>query len=284
MKKNWLVIAVLTVAVAALGGFVYFQPRGGVPEGHALSTLRTGEVRHIRIERGEALAIVLEKKQDRWLISAPLAAPADDFHVQRLLAILDARTPNRLAATDLARFDLAPPKATLTIDGQAFGFGAINPVTREQYVLAADAVYPVVLNYGAALPADVSQLIAKQLFDQHEAPARFAFGAFAVELQDGKWRMSPPVGEPGQDDFNRWVDAWRHASALRAEPHDRRKPQEEITIELSDRKSLVLGILQREPEFVVARPDRNLQYVFALETGRRLLSPPGLKPVVSGKR
>lgn len=283
MKRNWLAIAALLLAVAALGGVVYFKPRDGDAVGHALSSLRPGDAQQVRIERGDAPVIVLDRRNGGWFISAPFIAPAEDFHVQRLLAILDARASSRFAATDLARFDLAPPRTSLRIDGHVFGFGAVNAVTREQYVLAGDAVYTVVLNYGAALPADASQLIARQIFEQHEVPARFAFAAFTVEQQDGKWRLAPPTAEVSQDDFNRWVESWRHASALRAEPYDQRKPQEEIAIALGNGGTLSLGILQREPEFVLARPDNKLQYVFTAETGRRLLTPPGSKPV-SGRK
>jgi hypothetical protein len=199
--------------------------------------------------------------------------------VQRLLAILDARASNRLPAEDLTRFELAPPRARLTIDQQSFDFGAINTVTREQYVLTRDAVYTVILNYGAALPPDAFTLIARRLFESDEPVTRFVFGAFTLEQQDGKWRMTPPQDDLSQDDLQRWAGAWRHASALRAEPYDQRQPQEELHLELASGKRVTLGVLQRTPEFVLARPDIKLQHVFTAETGQRLLTPP-----VSGKR
>lgn len=279
MQRNWIALAVLLTIVAALGALAYFKPRGAGTGGHALSTLRPADAMSIRIERGEEPVIALEKREGRWRISAPLAADADDFHVQRVLAILEARPANRLAAVDLARFELAQPRAKLTIDGQSIAFGAINAVTREQYVLAGDAVYSVVLNYGAALPADVSKLIAKQPIGEHEVPVRLAFGKFLLEKHAGAWRLSPSTGDAAQDDLNRWVDAWRHAYALRAEPYDGRTPQEEIAIELSGGEKLTLGILQQEPEIILARPDRKLQYVFSAEAGKRLLTPPGEAPV-----
>jgi hypothetical protein len=278
MKRSWLAIAALLLVVAALAAAVQFRPRDSTPDGYALSSLRAAEARQIRIERGSAPAIVLDRRGDRWMISAPIAAAAEEFHVQRLLAILDARASGRLPPDDLARFELAPPRARLTINDQVFGFGAINTVTREQYVLAAGAVYTVILNYGAALPAEVSQLIARRLFDAHEKASRFALRDVQLEMQDGAWRLTPPQGEASQDDFHRWVDAWQHASALRAEPYDQRKPLEEVRIDLAGGGSLLLGVLQHEPELVLARPERKLQYVFTAETGRRLLTPPGQKP------
>ena len=48
----------------------------------------------------------------------------------------------------------------------------------------------------------------------------------------------------------------------------------EIKIEFKDGRKLSLGILQREPELVLLRPDQKLQYAFFAETAKRLLAPP----------
>lgn len=275
MKKQWLVNAFLLIAVAAVAAIAYFAPWQAAEKDGALATLRAADASRIRIERGDAPAIELEKRDDRWLLTAPLAAPADAFQVERLLAILGARSSGRLPAVDLARFGLDPPRVRLTVDGQTYAFGAINEVMREQYVLAAGAVHAVELRYGAAVPTHVSALIAKQLLDADEVPVRFETRSYTVALEDGRWRISPAAGDPGQDDLNRWVDGWRHALALSAAPHDDRPVQEEVRIALKDGRRITVGVVQREPEFVMRRPDRALQYVFATESAKRLLMPPG---------
>jgi hypothetical protein len=277
MTRSWLLNTALLIVVVALGGFIYLRPRSDEPVGYPLSTLQAGAAGKIRLERTGRAPVTLERKDDLWFITAPFGAPAEPFQVQRLLSILDARASHRLAATDLARFDLDRPVARLTVDSQTFSFGAVNALTREQYVLTGNTVYPVELRYGAELPADAAQLVRRQLFARDEEPARFEFSNFTVASADGKWSVEPAPADLSQDDVNRWVDDWRLASALHAEPYAGGKAVGAIKVEFKDGRKITLDILQREPELVLLRPDQNLQYSFFAETARRLLSPPGQK-------
>lgn len=277
MTRSWLLNAALLAVVAALAAFIYLKPKHDESGTFPLSTLKADKITQLRLERAARPPVVLEKTGGQWLITAPIAARADPLQVQRLLAIVDARTSSRIAATDLARFDLDRPVARLTVDSQTFSFGTINTVAREQYVLTGNTVYPVELRYGAALPADVTQLISKQLFADGEVPVVFEFSDFAVRTADGKWTVTPAPADLSQDDINRWVDDWRLASALRVEPHGKGKAMGKIKVEFKDGRKLTLGIMQREPELVLLRPDQNLQYSFFAQTAKRLLSPPGQK-------
>ncbi len=275
MKKSWLVNAALLIAVVALGWLAYLKPRSDEPVTYPLSALKAGDVGKIHLERTGRTPVVLEKKAGLWFITAPLAAPAEPLQVQRLLAILDARASNRLGTSDLARFDLDRPAARLTVDAQSFSFGTVSTTASEQYILTGDAVYTVGLGYGAALPADFTQLIRRQLFADGEVPMRFEFSDFAVNNTDTKWVVTPmPSTELSQDDINRWVNDWRLASAVRVEPSGKGKMLGEIKVEFKDGRKLTLGILQREPELVLLRADQNLQYSFFAQTAKSLLSPP----------
>jgi hypothetical protein len=275
MKRSLWLNALLLVAVAGLGLFVYLRPKSDAPAEHALSALKPEEVGSIRIEREGAAAVVLERKQDAWFLVAPLAARADDFAVQRLLAIVQAKAAHRLAATDLARFDLERPQARLIIGGQSFAFGMVSEVAREQYVLTGNAVYAVDPRYGMALPGNAAALISRRLLAPGEVPVRIEVSGFSVTQRDGRWVLAPAPGESSQDDLNRWVDEWRLATALRVEPYAKGKIQGEIKLQLKNGGKLALGVLSREPELVVLRPDEKLQYHFVAEVAKRLLAPPG---------
>lgn len=275
MKRSLWLNALLLVAVAGLGLFVYLRPKSDAPAEHALSTLKPEDIGSIRIEREGAAAVVLERKQDAWFLVAPLAARADDFAVQRLLAIVQAKAAHRLAATDLARFDLERPQARLMVDGQSFAFGVVSEVAREQYVLTGNAVYAVDPRYGMALPGNAAALISRRLLAPGEVPVRIEVSGFSVTQRDGRSVLAPAPGESSQDDLNRWVDEWRLATASRVEPHAKGKPRGEIRLEFKDGTRLALGILAREPELVLLRPDERLQYHFFAEVAKRLLSPPG---------
>lgn len=273
-RASWL-NALLAVVVAALGTWAYFKPARDAPVAHPLSALKSSEVASLHIERPGAASISLEKKAGAWVMTAPFAARGDESRVRRLLEILEAKSAHRLAATDLSRFELDRPQARVTIGRQAFSFGMVNAVTREQYLLTDGTVFTVNPNYGTALPAHPAEMASPRLLGPAEKPVRFESKAFAVAQRDGKWTQTPAAKDLSQDDFLRWVELWQLAAAARVEPYVKGKPLETIRIQLKDGATLPLGVLAREPELVLLRSDEKLQYHFRPELAKRLLSPPG---------
>lgn len=272
-RAGWL-NAALAAVIVALGVFLYLRPGKNAAVEYPLSGLKAREVRSLRIERAGAVSVVLARKEDTWFIEAPIAARADESRVMQLLAVVEARTAHRLPAGDRGRFGLEPPQARVIADGQPFSFGLVNDITREQYVMAGDAVYALHPRYGAALPESAVQLASRQLFGPGEAPARIALGDFTVEQRDGKWTLAPRAADLSQDDYIRWVDEWRLASALGVEPAPAARARDKITIQLKNGGELTLGVISREPELVLARSDEKLQYRFGAALAKRLLSPP----------
>jgi hypothetical protein len=298
MRRTWLTLLVLALAVAGLGLFVYSSQRDA-PEGeaHAISALKTADVKRVRVEvaaAGQAAegnaksssttqrvasadAIELERTEQGWRMTAPVAARAEAAQVDRLLGILDARSVARYPARDLGRYGLDRPLVSLVLNDERFSLGGINTVTQEQYVLAGDAVYAVPLAQRVAVPRNAESLLARSLFAPGEAPVRFELEAFTASLHEGKWTFAPLEEEPGPDERNGWVAAWRQATATRVVPHDGREPASNVTVTLEDGRTLALGVLRREPELVLLRPDERLQYHFFADVGKRLLSPPAVK-------
>ena len=273
MKGRLWLNAALLAAVAALALFAYFKPQKSEPE-HRLSALKAADVRHIRIDVAGSPPLVLERTASDWKLTAPVAARADSFQTQRLLALLDATAKDRLPAAGLARFDLNEPYARVTVDQQTFSFGAVNQMSREQYVQTQDGVYLVPLRYGAALPKSALQLVSRQLFAADEAPVAFEFREFSLAQQDGKWVMAPAAADMSQDDINRWIDEWRLATALGVQAADNRKPLTTIKVRLKNGSDLTLAVLQREPDLTLARSDQPFAYQFAAGIAQRLLAPP----------
>jgi hypothetical protein len=275
-RAAWL-NAALALIVAALGAFFYLRPARDSAVEYPLSALKASEALSLRIERAGATPVVLEKKLGGWFITAPIAARADEVRVQQLLAIAEARSSHRLPSAERERFGLEPPSARVIVDGQAFSLGLVNELTREQYVLAGDAVYTVHPRYGAALPAGALQMASRQLFAADEAPQRIALRDFTVEQRDGKWTLAPRAGDLSQDDLIRWVDEWRLASALSVEPRSAVRAREEIAIQLKSGGRFTLGVVAREPELVLTRSDEVLQYRFGAAVAKRLLIPPAVR-------
>lgn len=276
MTRGWLLNGVLLAAVAALAAFVMLRPHSDGTSLHRLTTLQGDKVSTVRLERSGDPPLVLQRKQGKWWLIEPISARADSFQVERMLGILEANVAHSTPAQDLARFGLDRPLIRLIIDGTQVDFGSVNTVTREQYVHALGMVHAVALRHGAALPAGAAQLVSKQPFDPDETPVRMAFPNFTIAQDGGRWQISPSPGDVSQDDINRWLDGWRHASALRTEPYaGSSEPLERVEIEMRSGTSLTLHVLQKSPELILGRPDEGLRYHFGAEAAKRLLSPPG---------
>jgi hypothetical protein len=274
MRKTWITLGVLLVMVLALGLWAWLKPPPSRTATHALSALKTADARTLRVQRKGKTLAVLEKRNGAWFMTEPHKAPADDFQVLRLLGVLEAKSPLQYPPTDLTKFELDAPQTEIIINDQRFAFGAINAVTREQYVLAQNQVFPLELRFGAAVPADANALLRRSVFAAGDTPLRFEFDAFTVATDSKKWITTPPAGDVSQDDYNHWVAQWREGSGLRAEPADARKPVSEIRVTLKDGAKVTLGVLQTAPELVLRRADLGVQFVFVGDVGKRMLSPP----------
>lgn len=277
MKGRAALNLALLAAIIALALFAYYKPQKGEPE-HKLSAIKAADATSIRIEIAGSPPIALARTGADWNLTAPLPARADSLQVQRLLEILDATARDRFPATGLARYDLNEPPARLTINQQTFGFGAVNEMSREQYVLTQDGIYPVSLRYGTLLPRTVHQLISRQLFGADEAPVAFRFDDFRLEQRDGKWQLTPPGADLSADDVTRWVDEWRLAGALAVLPASNRKPLTVVKVTLKAGTEISVAVLQRDPQLVLARSDGPFEYQLSAGAAKRLLSPPAAEP------
>jgi hypothetical protein len=293
--RSWATLLALFAAVLGLGLWVYYKGERQPDAAYALSALRAHDVKRVRFERpqrspGEGTgapgttqepatssAVVLERTAADWRIVAPFPARADSFQVERMLSILDARSGARYRADDLPRYGLDRPLAVVTLQDQTFAYGAINTMTREQYVLTRDQVYLVPLAYVTGLPRDVDSLLAKQILGAGEAPARFELPGFSVTHADGRWTLSSASNDASADERHAWVDRWRHATALRT-ARSGAHPPVDIRVHLEDGRTIDFGIVQRDTELVLLRHDEGIEYHFPADAGRRLLSPPGAQP------
>jgi hypothetical protein len=191
VRKSWIPLGVLCACVAALGLFVWLKPPAQRQPQHHVSTLKSADARTLRVMRKGKLLAALEKRGTEWFVTEPVRAPADASQVARLLAVLEARSNTRYAPEGAAKFELVAPQAELTINDQRFAFGAINNVTRDQYVLTRDQVYPLELRFGAAIPNDAAALLRRTPLATGDTPQRFEFGAFTVAYDGKKWITTP---------------------------------------------------------------------------------------------
>lgn len=279
MRRRAFVNVALAMLVAGLALFFHLRPRPDAAPQLALSALDPEQVTRIRVERG-ATPLVLEKRDGQWYLDAPYRARADAFRARQLLDLLRAQPSRRLAATDLARFDLDHPATRVVFDERPIAFGTVNELSNEQYVGTGDGVFLIPLRYAAALPQDAKDVTGRQLFGPGETPVSIAVDGVEMALQDGIWRLHPETPGLSQDDLNRWGDDWGGAASLLTQQGaaTTKGKGNAITVKLKNGKTVALTIVQREPELVLRREDEGLQYHFSAAVGKRLLTPPAADP------
>ncbi|HTP96335.1 MAG TPA: DUF4340 domain-containing protein [Burkholderiales bacterium] len=266
----------LALVVLALAGAIYFKP-DPKPVALRVSTLAPAEIGHIEIAREGQAPIVLERGARGWALRGPFTARADVLRTQRLLEILDARSTTRLDAGDPGRFDLDKPQVKLSLGAQTFSFGTVNPLTGEQYVATQGAVYLLALRYAAALPRQPEDMISRRPLADDEQPIGFELRDFSVTQSDGKWLLQPSSAALSQDDFNRWVDDWRFASATQVQPSPGAAAGERIRVALKDGRGIVFTVVKREPDLLVERDDERLRYRIPAASAKTLLAPPAAR-------
>jgi Domain of unknown function (DUF4340) len=281
MKLGWVVNLLLLVGVIGLGVYVWHRGNQPAEPSYKLSAQTASAATKISVAMKKGGSYALEKRDNAWYLIAPLQARADQTQVQRVLDLLAATSKEQMPATELKRFDLDAPPVSVTVDGQTFAFGTINPLTQEQYIATGNNVYLVQSYYASQVPVSADRMLAHNLFRQGETPAAFTFKSFNLTQKDGKWTVTPAPAEekdrPSQDELNRWVDDWRFASSLSTQPAASKPATETISVKLSDGKTLDFSVLSKEPELVLVRKDEKLEFHFSGEMSKRLLQP------VSGK-
>ncbi len=273
MKARLLLNIALAAAVIALALAVWLDP---APQASAypLSGLEPETVRQIRIDKPGQAAVVLEKTAAGWRLAAPFAARADAIRPERLLALLSVTSPERFAATDLARFELDKPLLTLTLGSQRFAFGGLNPLSQQQYVATGGNVFLIDPQLASDAYVKAADFAAKNLLAPNEQPIGFDLPERKLERDgNGKWSAIPPLPDVTQDGFNRFADEWRNASALLVQPYDGSKPLRGLRLHFADGRGLNLAVIQERPDFVLLREDEKLQYHFLPQMAERLLQP-----------
>lgn len=285
MKRSLLVNAVLALLVLGLGLWMTLKPGDKGPEDFPLSAQKPAEVDRITIRRQGLPEFVLEKRDGAWRQSAPFAARAESSQTGRLLDLLAARSQQKLPATDLARFELDKPFATVTLGKDTFAFGTVNTLTSEQYVLSGDAVYLVSPVFGYGLPTREDSLASHRLLGDDEVPAGVEVPGAKLTQQDGKLLLTrtdtadaTKSEPPSQDDLSRWLEGWRYASALAVQKLKDAPTGEPLRVSLKGDRTVEFVIVARSPDVKLFRRDENMLFTLSREQGASLLALPGRRP------
>jgi len=287
MKARWLLNLLLLALIAGIAAFIYLRPTVEVANNttHELSALKLADFNRISIESPTKAATVFEKTDGYWHLTQPYKARADQRLVQRILTIVAAKSQEKFAADDLARFGLDKPRLKLKLDNEEFLFGTHNPVTEEQYILYKDAVYMLPASYEENAQIQLVEFLDKSPIKPSEVIVGFDFSHLEqweesrlnVDMVNGKWTASAPEAKITQNEMNEWFDAyWTHMSVQSVEPYtpDRKQTLPSFEVKMKDGSKVHFDKLQESPELILGRPDEGMQYHITQDIGFTLLNPP----------
>ncbi len=274
----------LLVATAILVLVAVLEPgKRKVPVAPALTERRAAQVRDVLIPRRNGKSIRLARRRDGWWMETPYRVRARAQRAKALAGLVEARSEASYPAAQLKLADLQldPPRAELQLDGKRFLFGGTDPIRYRRYVRLGDRVHLTADLQYHHLVASATDFVDTALLGPHAEPIAIRLPNLALELVDGRWRLSPPQPDASADAFQALVDEWRYARAEAVEPYAAGASLGTIEIRLkADGPPLRLGIARRAPALVLARPELGLAYRFPPATAQGMLSltPPGSEP------
>ncbi len=293
MKNRWILNLVMLAVVAGLVAFLYLRPKASndEPSLHEVSALKLADFTAIKAEFPAKVPTSFEKIDGLWRMTSPYKTRADQISVQRILAIIAAKSKEKFPATDLEKYGLDKPqlklKLTKATGEEIFSFGTFNSVTEEQYVGYKDAVYLLSGGYAEAATSQPIELIEKTPLTKNETKqiAGFDFSkleqwqanALNVDVADGKWKTNEPKAKITQNEMNEWLDfSWKQAQAKQVELYT---PDHKITypsfdVKLKDGKKVHFDKIQEAPDLLLGRPDEGIMYHFSNDVGFNMLNPP----------
>jgi hypothetical protein len=267
MSTRALLNLVLLLAALGLALVAYFKP--GVQPVDAplpiITGLAPGEAGSITVERLNRDPLTFSKRDGRWfLLADKRELPAADFQVQALLRLLEASATHHYPAgsLDLASLGLKPPQARVVMDGVDFRFGSTEALENRRYVQVADTVYLIDDQYQHLLNADWPNFVSRQMLEGRGAITRLELPDMTLTYSDdAHWRLDPAKEGVGADALQTLVENWQNATALLTRRYEGGAAGETVTVETrGNDEPLVLRIVARTPDLVLARPDWGIQY------------------------
>ena len=266
MQRQTLNIA-LAVAALGLGAAVVIGQKKE-DQGPPLTPITAATLDHVTLEHPGETTVELERKDGRWKITKPVVTDADPFEVNAFidLAKLEVKNSLETSAVSLKELGLEPAAYTVTLNGQKLLFGAQEPIQSRRYILTNGKVALVDDPPAEALDANYSDLVSRALLPLGSEIQSIALPDLSIaKSPDGKsWALTPDNADASSDSRQKLIDAWKNAKAM----WNASLPKEDVkgdlvSVTLKDGSTLKFVVTQRDPQFVMARPDLGVSYTLS---------------------
>ncbi len=266
----------LACLVLLLLGLTYFRP--GKHAGMDMPLIGdAAALKDLRISLAGQPEIHLVLDQGHWRMLAPQKFPADEALMQGLLDSLGVAVTDRFpaAGADLSKYGLDKPLAKLWLGGAEYDFGAVQPVSKQRYLLHGDTVLLVddYLFYRVA-HASWWWLDKRLLPEGARITALQLPHATVTQDAKGGWQIAPADKSLPPAALQTFVTAWQDIYAMGVAPIGKGKPQGELAFALAGVKDPVRFQILDDPDYLVlARPDLGIEYQLDVSQAETLLAP-----------
>lgn len=277
LSSRVLVNVVLLLLAAGLALLLWLDPwRKPPPERQRLSGIDPTRLQRLRIEAPDRPAIELVRRGSAWRLVAPFDLPANRDRVASVAGLTAATVHDAFRAdgNDLRQFGLDPPEARVLMDGHEFLFGGSEPLNGWRYVRYGADVHLISDAFSYYLLATAAAFVDPAPIGADARPVGFSLPGSSLRLENGRWRFEPPQAAPSPDAGEKLADAWRSARAASVRRLDPDLDwNQTVLVELEGQsRPLRFRVARLGHEWVLGRPEWQVQYHFPAQAGRGLLA------------
>jgi hypothetical protein len=285
MQKRWLLNVVLLLIVLILATMALLKWKSDAPPViDTFTLLDKKKVQHIVISRTDAeqvSEIVLQKQAEEWFIRSPLQLSANQFRIDSILQFLTTKHYQKLnTSLNLAQLGLEQPAIRLSVDNVKLDLGVKSPFNDgRRYVLFNNKAYLVIDTISYFLTGDAALFANLSPLGNQPEIVSLSLPHLSLQLQGHRWEFLTPVDESldnSADAIQGLVKAWQNLQALSVRQYDAQK-QHLATVSITlatDEQPLQFEILETEPEFILALPEKKVQYQIGSDQLASLFSLP----------
>jgi len=286
MKNHILINLSLGVLLLALGLIVWLDPFSTPePQTTPLTQIDSSRVRKISVSNANQLVFVLELLPDTpnpvWYLTNPLKMPANSTKIQQLLTLLSTNSfrQYRIKSDNLAKLGLESPGWKIAFDTNqdhtVVHFGKTEPIEQKRYVLVGDTVHLIIDHYSQYNVGSPLMLANLDILPVDKSVKELRLPDQVIKKVDGEWQSTHSEGVISQQTYNKFIDEWRYAQALRVGLVD--KPTQstnaqDVTVILEKAEQPVHFVIEAtDQNYVVTNKDWGVRYYLNSSVGEKLM-------------
>lgn len=237
-----------------------------------ISTIDSNTIVQIEVLRKGMDNFAFSKQGETWQMTSPQNFRANEARINAMLRMLKVESHGQLnpAEVELARFDLAEPIITMSLNDHVFQFGNTDAIDQRRYVLfdgmihlSNDFLYHQ-LTTNAAFFAD------PRLLPDNPEINSIQFPNNKVELLDGHWQLQPLM-DISPDQLKRLAFSWQTATAISVNKYTKPETETLITVTTTNADAIEFVIVSTEPHLILGRKDLGIQYHMGSDEADKLI-------------